>query len=310
MVSYFGFIRYTQLTLYADLCNMLRWVFTIVLAGISFGQVNAQIHFWVRLAGSENDAEETLDDNSIDLTSSDLEMCKELNIWPIPDEDQVMGVRFNNINIPKNAQIDSAYIRFTVDETNTDPATILIYGEAVSNAQQFYSLPANISSRQKTISSASWYVPGWGNSDNSGADQETPQLKNIVQEITSRPGWVAGNSMVFLFEGTGTRVAHAYDGDAAKAAELHIHFSSGVGVSEEQTFEWDMYPNPANDFVRIVSDLDEPAELVILDLSGKEMVREQFSGQNDIDITSLSSGIYLVQVSTESKTATHKLIKQ
>ena len=32
-------------------------------------------------------------------------------------------------------------------------------------------------------------------------------LSAIIQEIIDRPGWYAGSSMVFLFEGNGTRTA-------------------------------------------------------------------------------------------------------
>jgi hypothetical protein len=57
-----------------------------------------------------------------------------------------------------------------------------------------------------------------------GPNQRTPDLAGIVQEITGRPGWVSGNSLVFVITGTGTRTASAYDVNPALAAQLVVNY--------------------------------------------------------------------------------------
>ncbi len=71
-----------------------------------------------QVSTSTDDAEEDLSDGSMDITSSHLEMCLEDNIWPLPDDNQLVGIRFASVQVPQGAIIDSAVIRFTVDETN------------------------------------------------------------------------------------------------------------------------------------------------------------------------------------------------
>ena len=61
-----------------------------------------------------------------------------------------------------------------------------------------------------------------------GADQRTPNLAPVVQEIVARPGWVSGNALVLVVTGTGTRTAEAFEGGAARAPVLHIEYASGT----------------------------------------------------------------------------------
>jgi len=45
-----------------------------------------------------------------------------------------------------------------------------------------------------------------------------------VQEITSRPGWSAGNSMVLEITGTGSRTATSYEKKPNAAAKLIVTY--------------------------------------------------------------------------------------
>ncbi|RLD66091.1 MAG: hypothetical protein DRI84_05580 [Bacteroidetes bacterium] len=53
---------------------------------------------------------------------------------------------------------------------------------------------------------------------------QTPELRDLVQEITDRGGWVSNNSIVFLITGTGTRVAESYNGESNNAPLLHVKY--------------------------------------------------------------------------------------
>jgi len=51
-------------------------------------------------------------------------------------------------------------------------------------------------------------------------DQATPDLKVLLQEIQSQPGWSKGNSICFLITGNGTRIARSYKGASSGSARL------------------------------------------------------------------------------------------
>uniref|UniRef100_A0A7S4SBN9 DUF1501 domain-containing protein n=1 Tax=Ditylum brightwellii TaxID=49249 RepID=A0A7S4SBN9_9STRA len=55
---------------------------------------------------------------------------------------------------------------------------------------------------------------------------KTPDLSPIIQELVDRSGWVLGNSVVLIINGTGTRVAEAWDGDPKNAPLLVVTYST------------------------------------------------------------------------------------
>jgi hypothetical protein len=58
-----------------------------------------------------------------------------------------------------------------------------------------------------------------------GADQRTPNLAPVLQEVVDRPGWTSGQAVVLVVSGSGTRVAEAFDGTFAPV--LHIEYTTG-----------------------------------------------------------------------------------
>ena len=152
--------------------------------------------------------------------SSDLEMVYDSG-------DQTIGLRFVNLDIPQGAKISSAYLQFTVDETDSQVTNLNIYGELSGNALAFSKKRGNVTSRAKTSASTLWSVPSWEKKKVSTLAQRTPELKEIVQEIVNLNSWKKSNSMVFIVNGTGKRVADSYEGGVDRATKLHIEFTVG-----------------------------------------------------------------------------------
>ena len=171
----------------------------------------------VRVTRGKDDVEESSTGNMY-INSSDLELVYDKS-------NQVVGIRFSNVNIPKDVTITNAYLQFKVDETSSKATTLFIQGEASSNAVAFTTTKQNVSSRLKTTKSVIWSPAAWLQLKAMGADQRTPNLTPIVQEIVSQSGWVAGNSLVMIITGTGKRVAEAYEVDHAGAPLLHIEYT-------------------------------------------------------------------------------------
>jgi choice-of-anchor B domain-containing protein len=69
-----------------------------------------------------------------------------------------------------------------------------------------------------------------------------------------------------------------------------------------------VYPNPADDFISI--DLNEDFSYEIFDVQSKKVKEGTFAQNNNINISSLSSGVYVLKINTNNKVYTQKLIKK
>ncbi|HEU4419724.1 MAG TPA: hypothetical protein VFT55_12365, partial [Planctomycetota bacterium] len=153
----------------------------------------------------------------VDRSSKSLEMVMDGTM------SQVVGLRFQGVTIPRGASISSAYVQFAAEKVTSTPARLRISGEASDNAAAFN--PAHsLSSRPATRADVTWAPAAWRIPHEEGPDQRTPNLKNIVQEVTSRPGWNPGNSMVLTITGTGCRTATSYEKRRASAAKLVVTY--------------------------------------------------------------------------------------
>ena len=170
-----------------------------------------------KVNNSSNDAEEKANGN-VNITSSDLELVYD-------GSDQIVGMRFKNLNIPQCAVINNAFIQFTVDEiSNINPCTIQIYGETSDNASAFQSTNNNLTNRIKTTATVDWTPPDWLTIGDNGPDQKTVDVAPIIQEIVNREGFTSNSSIVILLEGTGRRVAVSYNGNSVFAPEICVEF--------------------------------------------------------------------------------------
>ena len=171
---------------------------------------------------------------NLDAGSSDLEFG-----WQSASGDsQLVGMRFNNITIPKGAIISKAYIQFTVDATskNTNPCIVYLKAEATDSASTYSDvIPYGLSSRPKLADSVKWTVSNggtWNIVGSASVDQRTPNIGGLVQSLINRTGWKVGNSVAFYLYGSGTREVESFDGDATKAAQLVIEYIPVTSINK------------------------------------------------------------------------------
>lgn len=167
-----------------------------------------------RVNSTNDDAEERTSNGALSTGSSDLEMIEDNG------KDQYVGIRFNDIQVSPGAQITSAYVEFTARNSTSTSTSLTIKGHKVANSPAFEG-NSNISNRfgSTTTASVDWNnIPSW----NDGSVYQTPDLKDIIQEIVDQGGWQKGNSLSLLINGSGTRRAESYNGDAARAPRLVI----------------------------------------------------------------------------------------
>jgi hypothetical protein len=184
----------------------------------------------IRVSASTDDAEER-DTGNISRGSSDLEFVFDRG------GDQTVGIRFNEVEIPREAEILYAYVQFQVDETNSVATSLTIQGQDSDNAGKFLSSNNNISSRSRTAAAVSWAPVAWTTVGEAGIDQRTPDIASVIQEIINRSGWSSGNSLVIIITGTGERTAESFDGDPTAAPLLHVEYTTDL--SDTSAPVWD-----------------------------------------------------------------------
>ncbi len=164
----------------------------------------------VLVINSSDDVEET-ETGIIYPGSSDLEIVyDDYDFVPnVPNGYQKIGLRFQNMNIPSGSVIDNAYIQFRSDESNNETVEFLIFAEDAGNTVPFSDAPGeNVSGRIKLDGSVAWNPPPWTDVGLLGPEQQTPELKDLVQQIIDRSDWQQGNSMVFAIEATGVSLTN------------------------------------------------------------------------------------------------------
>ena len=201
---------------------MFRRLFTTgLLLGLFVFNLNAQRTFSVQVSSGNDDAEEEAGNGTMYNTSSDLELVFDSFVA----DDQLIGLRFNNISLPANAEIVNAYIQFTVDETKSnDPCVLKVFVEDNTNPSTYSTVGSDISSRNYVNDSVMWSPAAWVAVGDRGPAQRTPDIKRLIDSVTSQAAWSNGNSMAFMIKGTGTRTAESFNGSAADAPELVIEY--------------------------------------------------------------------------------------
>jgi len=172
-----------------------------------------------RIAASTDDAEESAS-GAANLTSSNLQLVFNAS-------NQIDGLRFTSLTIPKGAVITTAYVQFAAELNESGATSLGIHGQAADNPATFAGVNLNVSARPRTVDSVSWVPPAW-TAGAAGAAQRTPELKTLIQGIVDRAGWASGNALVLIITGTGVRTAYSFDGNAALAPLLHVEYATGV----------------------------------------------------------------------------------
>lgn len=179
-------------------------------------------------------------DGSLDYDSSDLEIT-----WEKPTSanvnNQLIGIRFADLGIPKGAKIIDAYIQFSVDEPakSYDPFDVNIYAEDVPNSAPFENVPKTVSTRVKTANSVEWKdAPLWTTEHEEGPAEQTSDLSSLVQEIVNKDGWNSGNAISFILSGEGNRTAESFEGAGSNLDQvptLHLNYTTaeaGPSIAE------------------------------------------------------------------------------
>ncbi|NDP28083.1 MAG: T9SS type A sorting domain-containing protein [Flavobacterium sp.] len=129
-----------------------------------------------------------------------------------------------------------------------------------------------------------------------GDDISSAQFKDAALYATNLPTWDFTN--VWVMESTGPQLRWA-------SGSLNT-------VTNIKQNNFSVYPNPAKDLMFIASDESLISDINITDLNGRIVMKNTFNkvSQAQIDIAPLATGLYIMNVKSDSGSFTKKIIKK
>ena len=187
-----------------------------------------------RVSQSTDDAEES-STGTVGYTSSDLELVND-------GSDQTIGIRFQNIAIPQGAVITSAYLKFEIDESQSEATSLTIKGEDADSSPTFADTADNISDRTTTTASVAWNtsttpaLEAWGGvTQQSRIDIGKDAISDLVTDRSISWGfgtWSAKTSDGYLAADNYTKIhVGTKDHDDAQQAALQAAITGTVAHS-------------------------------------------------------------------------------
>ena len=120
----------------------------------------------------------------------------------------------------------------------------------------------------------------------------------------------AGNTFTYTFNQVGS-TNYVCDPHAGNMNGT-VTVTSTAGITKNNLLSFDMYPNPVSDMLTVQLPIGtEKAEVSIFDYTGR-LVSLKTISYNDatIDIQSISKGIYMIRVATNTKIGVQRFIKK
>jgi hypothetical protein len=150
-------------------------------------------------------------------------------------------------------------------------------------------------------------------------DQVTGTAQLWVDPSSSDDISISGSATgAFSVESVDFRQSNSSENEAVRVDDLMIGqsfsdvltFSATASLKDNPIEGFATYPNPVtNKRFTIKSNSSETKEVSIFNVLGKRVLSSSFSGvKSDVDVTSISSGLYILKVTEGIKTATSKLV--
>ncbi len=187
------------------------------------------------VTSGNDDVEQDLFGGDMYRTSSDIELTRD------GSAEQLIGLRFSDIDVPPGSVIESAYIQVTVDEVSVNgEVNVLIAIENEDNAESYGSGNGNVFNRNYFFGdTVVWTVNPFTNVGDAGEDQQSVDLTDLISEVIGRDGWAAGNALAFAMvdplylevagytgNGSNKRVFQTFENDPETAARLVITYTT------------------------------------------------------------------------------------
>lgn len=203
-----------------------------------------------RVNNSSDDAEHNLSNGDVTMSGSTLSLGYD------GSTKQAVGIRFTNIDLPKNAEIASAYLEFTAKGSTNSTSSFVIHAESSDNPGTYSSSrkPNGLSALGTTVNWTS--VPNW----TGGQQYRSPDISSLVQDLVDRAGWNRGNAMSFIIKTSvngSRRDAASFDENGLNAPRLVINAKGSPT---------DFLPTARTTLINMIDDLTAAGGTPIVDV--------------------------------------------
>ncbi len=150
----------------------------------------------VPISGAGDDGQEN-SAGQMDMTSATLDFFYDTES---ETHGQIIGLRFQNINLPAGTTIQNAYLQFTsiANNPSLNAPFGMIHIEDAEDASPYTNEAYAISNRTYLEESIIWTMQPWTSATEQAPIQRTPDVSSLVQNIINQDGWEAGNSIAFM----------------------------------------------------------------------------------------------------------------
>lgn len=138
------------------------------------------------------------------------------------------GLRFHRIKLPQGQNIENARIDFTAASDDVGNPEFIIKIENADTAAAYNANDGdNLSSRNYNQNTIVWTPGPWTRDE----IYSTPDLADMIEEVSNRAGWCGGGDLQIMIEYTGgsqdKRQAYAHDGgNSSKAPRLYLAYDN------------------------------------------------------------------------------------
>ncbi|MFK7749793.1 MAG: FG-GAP-like repeat-containing protein [Kordia sp.] len=99
--------------------------------------------------------------------------------------------------------------------------------------------------------------------------------------------------------------------DVSSNQVLNVVEGSTLSINQENADNFSVFPNPASDYIMISTTISAPYTVSIFNSLGKEVfVKKEQNHQTKLDVSSLSSGIFFLEIRTENTKTVQKVVIQ
>lgn len=154
--------------------------------------------------------------------------------------------------------------------------------------------------------------------ENGAADSRVDHYLNVTNDYNPSKGGEGDNTFTtstFDFTATTTTVVIYVRALLANDGATEV-FYDNISLVKKATASVDnifaskvsVYPNPVNEFVKISSSV-EINKVEVYNLLGKKVISSSKINNNNIDVSSLAKGVYIVKLTSGDSVATKKIVK-
>jgi len=105
--------------------------------------------------------------------------------------------------------------------------------------------------------------------------------------------------------------AYLYAGTGNGIFRAALSSIAGINEMQNENIQVNIFPNPCSGTLQITGNEFQKTEMEIYNISGECVLqRELYNGAHEINVTSLSKGIYVIKLTSANQTVQSKLIKE